>query len=290
MRVLITGGDGQLGTSLRKTIAPGVEAVFADKDKLDLESKGAIANFVSAHPVDFVINAAAYTKVDLAEQQRDAAFAVNSIAVKNLAEVCADKKIYLVHISTDFLFHGGFNRPIDETQIIHPIGVYAESKAAGEKAFMESGVSGAIVRTAWLYSEFGANFMKTMIRLGKEKPKLTVIADQHGSPTYAVDLARGLWHMLQALHGKPAPQTTQLFHFSNTGVATWYDFASAILEFAGIKTPVEPILTSEYPVPTPRPAYSALWSRKFATTFDFPIRHWRAALADAVVAFQGAQK
>jgi dTDP-4-dehydrorhamnose reductase len=290
MRVLITGGDGQLGTSLRKTIVAGTQAVFADKNKLNLESKDAISDFMSAQPLDFVINAAAYTQVDLAEKEREAAFAVNGTAVKNLAEVCTDKKIYLIHISTDFLFHGGFNRPIDEEQKINPIGVYAESKAAGEKAFVESGVNGAIVRTAWLYSEFGANFMKTMIRLGKEKPKLTVIADQHGSPTYAVDLARGLWSMIESLKDKPASHAAELFHFSNSGVTTWYDFATAILEFAGLVTPVEPILTAEYPVPTPRPAYSALWSRKFSTAFNFPIRHWRAALADAVTAFQGAQK
>lgn len=283
MRVLVTGGGGQLGSSLRKTAPAGITAFYPTKAELNLESEKNLRDFVEKNPVDFIINAAAYTKVDLAEKEKDAAFAGNATAVVNLAQVCADKKIFPVHISTDFLFHGPLNRPIDETQAIHPIGIYAESKAAGEKALVEAKIPSAIVRTSWLYSEFGANFMKTMIRLGKEKSEVRVIADQHGSPTYAGDLARGLWQMLGQRHKATALNAgTDFYHFCNYGVTTWYDFTTAILGIAGIRTPVEPILTAEYPLPTPRPAYSALWPRKFAAEFQFPIRHWRTALVDAV--------
>jgi dTDP-4-dehydrorhamnose reductase len=235
-----------------------------------------------------VINTAAYTKVDQAEKESEAAFAANELAVKNLAEVCRDAGALLVHISTDFLFHGTFNRPIDESQVPAPIGVYAQSKLAGEKAVFASGVAGAVVRTSWLYSEFGNNFMKTMIRLAGEKPRLTVIADQHGSPTYAGDLATALWQMTEKLTAKKS-RACDTWHFSNYGVTTWYDFAVSILALAGSKTPVDPILTAEYPVPTPRPAYSALWPRRFAQQFEFPIRNWRLALADAVMAYSKLQ-
>ena len=190
-----------------------------------------------------------------------------------------------LHISTDFLFHGPFNRPIDETQAPQPIGVYAQSKLAGERAMQASGVAGAIVRTSWLYSEFGNNFMKTMIRLAAEKPRLTVIADQHGAPTYAGDLAAALWQMTIQLAERKTTECN-IWHFSNYGVTTWYDFAVNILALAGSSTPVEPILTAEYPVPTPRPAYSALWPRRFAQEFKFPVRHWQPALAEAVMAYK----
>lgn len=287
MRVLVTGGSGQLAQSLRKVQPKGFVAFYPGRAELDLAGSSSLAAFLNKEPVDYIINCAAYTKVDLAEKEKDAAFACNELAVANMANICADRKIYPIHISTDFLFHGNLNRPIDESQRINPVGVYAESKAAGEKVLQEANIPSAIVRTSWLYSEYGSNFMKTMIRLGREKPEVRVIADQHGSPTYATDLARGLWHMLAQLRAKPARTArTELYHFSNFGAITWYDFATAILGIAGLRTPVEPILTEEYPLPTPRPAYSALWPRKFAREFRFPIRHWRTALVDAVTALK----
>lgn len=285
LRVLITGGSGQLAQCLRKTQPNSMQAIYADRNSLNLEDHQAVKARLAELRPQFVINAAAYTKVDQAEKEKDAAFAINEHAVKNLAEVCRHHEIRLLHISTDFLFHGAFNRPIDEEQSPAPVGVYAESKFAGERAIVASGVSGAIIRTAWLYSEFGHNFMKTILRLGKEKPRLTVIADQHGSPTYAVDLAAALWRMLQTPEDFDNAGLS-LWHFSNYGVTTWYDFAASILELAELKTPVEPILTSEYPVATPRPAYSALWPRKFSRHFSFAIRHWRVALAEAVAAYK----
>lgn len=288
LRILVTGGKGQLAQSLRKLQPETYAVTYAPRAALNLEDHAATRRQVTELKPDVVINAAAYTKVDQAEKEPAAAFAANEHAVKNLAEVCRDAGALLLHISTDFLFHGAFNRPIDENQEPTPIGIYAQSKLAGEKAVVASGVAGAIVRTSWLYSEFGNNFMKTMIRLAGEKPCLTVIADQHGSPTYASDLAAALWQMTEKLAEKKTTDCTT-WHFSNYGVTTWYDFAVNILALAGSNTPVEPILTAEYPVPTPRPAYSALWPRGFAQEFDFPIRNWRLALADAVAAYHKQQ-
>lgn len=287
MRVLVTGGSGQLAQSLRKVQPQGVVAFYPGKADLNLEDFASLAAFLEKNPVEYIINCAAYTKVDQAEKEKAAAFSGNEATVKNLVQICGARKIFPIHISTDFLFHGNLNRPIDEQQKINPVGVYAESKAAGEKVLQQAGIPSAIVRTSWLYSEYGANFMKTMIRLGREKSELRVIADQHGSPTYATDVARGLWQMVAQLRSKPPRNTaTELYHFSNYGVITWYDFATAILGIAGLRTPVEPILTEEYPLPTPRPAYSALWPRKFSREFHFPVRHWRTALVDAVTAFK----
>lgn len=289
LRILVTGGKGQLAQCLRKVQPEAYAVTYAPRAALNLEEHASTRAQIAGMKPDVVINAAAYTKVDLAEKEPEAAFAANEHAVKNLAEVCRDSGALLLHISTDFLFHGAFNRPIDESQAPAPIGVYAQSKLAGEKAIAASGVPGAIVRTAWLYSEFGNNFMKTMIRLAGEKPRLTVIADQHGSPTYAGDLAAALWQMTEKLAAQKS-SGCDTWHFSNYGVTTWYDFAVSILALAGSKTPVEPILTAEYPVPTPRPAYSALWPRRFAQQFEFPIRNWRLALADAVKAHTKLQE
>jgi len=282
-RVLVTGG-GQLASCLKRTVPAGIQAEFPSREKLDLENR----EMLSAYCVDFkpniVINTAAYTKVDLAEKEPEKANAGNVLTVQNLVDVCGQNpSIYPIHISTDFLFHGNFNRPIDEHQPIHPIGIYAQSKAAGEKILIESKISSAIVRTAWLYSEFGNNFMKTIMKLGRERSQLTVIADQCGSPTYAVDLARGLWAM--TAHAAELKSKAGIYHFANTGVTTWFDFALAILEEAKINTRVLPILTHEYPVPTPRPAFSALWPRKFAEDFQFEIPEWRESLREAVRAF-----
>ncbi len=286
MRVLVTGGNGQLAKCLEKTQPAQFTVDYPGKQELDLTNALSIETQLRDAKPAFVINAAAYTKVDLAEKEAVAAYAANEQAVKNLGSACAELGICLIHISTDFVFHGAFNRPIDETQATNPVGIYAQSKAAGENALIQANVPGAIVRTSWLYSEFNANFMKTMLRLGKEKSRLTVIADQHGSPTYAVDLARGLWQMLAVMSQRPPADSLAIYHFSNFGVTTWYDFANSIFEIARMDTQADPILTHEYPVATPRPAYSALWPRKFAQDFQFPIRHWRAALGDAVVASQ----
>lgn len=280
MRILVTGASGQLGLSLKKVQPVNLDAVYAAHAQLNLSDPGQVSDYLDTVSPECIINCAAYTKVDQAEKEPEAANDANNVGVKNLAEVCRRKNIFLIHISTDFLFHGAFNRPIDESKEIMPLGVYALSKAAGEAAFFASRCRGAIVRTSWLYSEFGANFMKTMLRLGREKNELKVIADQHGSPTYAVDLARGLWRL--AAQATSTPSSAEIYHFSNYGVTTWYDFAKAILDLAGITTPVLPILTHEYPVPTPRPAYSALWPRKFSESFNFQIRNWRDALAEAI--------
>jgi len=282
MQILVTGASGQLGQALKKTQPTGAQVIYASRQELDLDYSSDIANFIAKNSVRCIINCAAYTKVDLAEKEPEKAFAGNRDAIDTLAQLARIHDIYLIHISTDFLFHGAHNTPIDESVQMDPRGVYAKSKAAGELAVFESGARATILRTSWLYSEFGSNFMKTIIRLAKEKPELSIIADQHGSPTYAVDLARAVWRLVERKHSQIAPK--EIFHFANFGVTTWYDFAVSIVELAGMATPVKPILTHEYPLPTPRPAYSALWPRKFSETFQFPIRNWRNALKDAIAA------
>ncbi|MCS6971530.1 MAG: dTDP-4-dehydrorhamnose reductase [Leptospiraceae bacterium] len=288
LRVVITGGGGQLASCLKKCQPQGVNAHYFARNELDITDEAALGQKIKDLRPHWVINTAAYTKVDAAEKEPEAADAINHRAVAALAQICRSAGIRLLHISTDFIFHGNFNRPIAEDQPPLPRGVYAESKFAGERAVLASGVEGAIVRTAWLYSEFGHNFMKTMLRLAQERPQLSVVADQSGSPTYAGDLAEALWHMLKQRSEQPCPM--QVWHFSNYGVTSWYDFACAILELAGSQTPVFPILTHEYPLPTPRPAFSALWPRRFAQEFSFSIRHWRAALVSAVAAYQNLRE
>jgi dTDP-4-dehydrorhamnose reductase len=286
IRVLVTGGNGQLGQSLRKTMPSAMIADFPSRADLDVTDHAALERFIGAKSPDYVVNAAAYTKVDQAETDKHAAFSGNATAVQILAAICKSKNIPIVHISTDFLFHGAFNRPIDETAPTAPLGIYALSKEAGEKYLDDSGLGSIVIRTSWLYSEFGTNFLKTMLRLSGTHPKLNVIADQHGSPTYAGDLANAIWHMIGQLGKAPDLKGTQYYHFSNYGVTTWYDFATAIMELSGNSIPVIPILTHEYPVSTPRPAYSALWPRKFSQDFSWENRHWRVALKDALTALE----
>jgi dTDP-4-dehydrorhamnose reductase len=263
MNILVTGGNGQLGRAIRKVGGdyPGFTLFYTDLPEGDIADRSAMEALVERHGVALIVNCAAYTAVDKAESEPDAAWRVNALGAGVLAELCADRDLGLIHISTDYVFDGESQTPYTEDHPTHPTGVYGETKAEGERMIAGSGCRAAIVRTAWLYSEFGHNFVKTMLRLGAERDRLTVVDDQQGTPTYAPDLARAILTLAQ----KPLEGCT-IYHFSNTGETTWYGFARKIFELTGNPIPVLPVATKDYPTPARRPAYSVLSKKKIAAT------------------------
>lgn len=280
MRLLVTGANGQLGTELRRCIAGSgdFQATFVDIDELDLTDAEAVERFLEEDAPEAVVNAAAYTAVDRAEDEPGAAEAVNGEAVRHLARTCTEQGIRLVHISTDFVFDGSKNRPYTEEDTVAPLGTYGRTKRLGEEAVLGSTHDGVVIRTSWLYSAHGSNFVKTMLRLGRERDELAVIYDQVGSPTWAGDLAVGILRMLPRLENrKPL-----IYHYADAGVASWYDLAMAALETAGIRVTVHPIRTEQYPTPAQRPAYSVLDTARFRKDFETSIPHWRRSLVRCI--------
>jgi dTDP-4-dehydrorhamnose reductase len=271
MKILVTGGRGQLGRS----IAARANVWAPDIDDLDICDPAQAAR-VAGH--DLVINAAAYTAVDKAETERDRAFAINRDGAGHLARACAERGIRFLHVSTDYVFDGTGTRPYREDDPIAPLGVYGASKAEGEQAVHEAG--GTVVRTSWLFAEGGPSFVHTMLRLAKDRPVLRVVADQHGCPTYAGDLADALLAL-----GK-VPDLAATYHYCNAGATTWHAFATAIIEEARHKVPlacerIEAITTAEYPMPAKRPAYSVLDTTRIRTAGIVP-PPWQAGLARVV--------
>ena len=274
--VLVTGANGQLGKSLQQ-IAPDFSEqyrfLFTDVDTLDITDLAAIRRMVQEENVDFLINAAAYTAVDKAESDIELAYLLNEKAVANLAAAAKEHGTFLVHISTDYVFDGKSTRPYRTTDTPNPTSVYGKSKLAGETAIAESGCRGAIVRTAWLYSPYGNNFVKTMLRLADTKDSISVVSDQTGCPTLALDLARFL--MAVIAHDGTA-NLLKYYHFTNKGRITWFDFASEIIRQAGKSCPVRPIPTSSYPTPATRPAFSVLDLSESEAIFAIP--NWKESL------------
>jgi len=282
-RVLVIGKNGQLGQSLQK-IAPGyghLELEFVGRDQLDLSCADAVRRFfTAAEPYAAIINAAAYTAVDKAESEPALADRVNHLAVRQLAEIASEQGAFLLHVSTDYVFDGISHRPWLETDPVAPVNEYGRSKLAGERAMLASGCRGVIVRTSWVYSEFGGNFVKTMLKISGEREELGVIFDQVGTPTYATDLARALLAFL----GEPVstdavgPAGVELYHFSNEGICSWYDFALAIFELTEVNCRVNPIETRAYPTPAVRPHYSVLNKNKIRQQLGITVPHWRDSL------------
>ena len=229
---------------------------------------------------DFCINCAAYTAVDKAETEKEAAFAINETGVRYLAEQCAQYNCHLIHLSTDYVYHSQQASPYLETDACNPQSVYAKSKYAGEKALQQELEHWHIIRTSWVYGTAGHNFVKTMLRLGKERDALRIVFDQVGSPTFAEDLAKALLHLVQSLIAQPnlKQATTGVYNFSNEGVCSWYDFALSIFRIANISIRISPIRSSEYPTPAIRPSYSVMDKSKFKKTFAWDIPHWENAL------------
>lgn len=281
MKVLVTGANGQLGLSLQKIAAdyPGVEFDFTDVGELDITDQQAVHKYISNRPFTHLVNCAAYTAVDKAEEEPDQAQMLNTMAVELLSRTCAENNTCFIQISTDYVFNGESFRPYKEDDETSAKGVYATSKAAGEQAALENNPKTVIVRTSWLYSEFGHNFLKTVRRLAKERDELTMVSDQIGTPTYATHFARGI--MMIILNSENI-ENKSIFHFSNEGTASWYDFAWEIVRESGFNCKVRPIPTEAYPLPAPRPFYSVMSKAKFAETFGYEIPHWKIGLAECL--------
>ena len=279
MNILITGCNGQLGSELRAIEKEYAQYRFfnTSHQELDVTDHVAVAAYLEEHEIDGIINCSAYTAVDKAESDIDNCKAINTEAPANLAMAIEKRGGWLIHVSTDYVFDGTKHTPYNETDATCPNSVYGSTKLAGEESAMKLCQHTMVVRTSWLYSAFGNNFVKTMIRLGHTKDELGVIFDQIGTPTYASDLARAI--MAAVEHGVVAG----IYHYSDEGVASWYDFTKAIHRLAGITDcQVNPIHTSEYPTPAKRPAYSVLDKTKIKQTYGIRIPHWEESLAKCI--------
>lgn len=278
MNVLVTGANGQLGRSIQKISAEQPQHVFffTDVPELDITDYEQIDTFVKKNSIGALVNSAAYTAVDKAETEKELADRINHLGTKVLGEVARNNDIPLVHVSTDYVFCGEGCHPLKETDPTDPSGVYGLTKLFGEKALESVGCDVAIIRTAWLYSEFGGNFVKTMMRLSAERDEINVVYDQVGSPTYATDLARAIMVVLNA-----GIRGFNLYHFSNEGVISWYDFTKAIFEETGAKTKVNPIESDKYPSPTKRPAYSVLAKDKIKSV-GVKVPYWKDSLKECL--------
>jgi len=285
MVVLVTGGSGQLGQSLQFVADkyPQIQFHFLSFSELNIADKeNCIARFSELKP-DYCINAAAYTAVDNAESETEKAHLINVQGAKNLAKTCQEFDATLIHISTDFVFDGNKNTPYTEEDLTNPTSVYGQTKLGGEKEIQAIWEKHFIIRTSWLYSQFANNFMKTMIRLGKEKDALSVVSDQIGTPTNAVDLAQAIVKIIEKSENLKA-QAFELkslygiYHFSNEGQCSWYDFAKEIFDINGIEIDLKPIPTSSYPTPAKRPGYSVLDKSKIKSNFQLEISNWKDSI------------
>jgi dTDP-4-dehydrorhamnose reductase len=263
MRILVTGKNGQLGRSIQKIVNTDTkignnqspnEYIFVGKEDLDLSSESSISHYFNNNKFDIIINCAAYTQVDKAEQEAGLSDQINHLAVKQLASIASNQQARLIHISTDYVFDGESDKPYIETDTPNPINVYGRTKHAGEKALQAlMPINAIIIRTSWLYSEYGNNFVKTMLRLGRERDELKVVSDQMGSPTYATDLAGVILEIIRHKKFRDLAQTTQIYNYSNEGEISWYEFAKEIFKLAEIDCKVSPITTQQYPTPAKRP-------------------------------------
>jgi len=293
MRILVTGKNGQLGRSIYKIVNTDTkidnnqssnEFIFAGREELDLSSESGISHyFYNNDKFDIIINCAAYTQVDKAEQEVELANQINHLAVKQLASIASKQQARLIHISTDYVFDGESDKPYTETDETNPINVYGKTKLAGEKTLQEIMPTNAmIIRTSWVYSEYGNNFVKTMLRLGRERDELNVVSDQIGSPTYATDLAGVILEIIKSKEFREENQTTQIYHYSNKGEISWYEFAKEIFKIAEVSCKVNPITTQQYPTPAQRPKNTLMNKAKIAKTFSVGISDWKESLKTCI--------
>ncbi len=278
MIILVTGANGQLGNEIRKreSLLDGAKFIYADLPELDITDKNQLEAFIVKNKVTTIVNCAAYTAVDKAESDVHTATLVNVTGPENIAVLANQYRLVYIHISTDFVFDGQNYLPYKETDQPHPLSVYGQTKRDGEIKVLENCSSTLILRTSWLYSVHGTNFVKTMQRLGKERDSLNVIFDQVGTPTWAGDLAEAI---LQILADPETGKTKRgIYHFSNEGVASWYDLAVEIMSLSGINCTINPIETTAYPTPAKRPYYSVLNKNNIKATFGISIPHWKKSL------------
>lgn len=273
--ILVTGANGQLGMEFRELSAgyPVFRFLFVSRDELPIDNKIALETFFSSNKIDHCINCAAYTAVDKSETEQDIAIAINATAVGELARLCKQYNAGFIHFSTDYVFNGNASEPYQPQDTTDPVNFYGETKLKGEQLALQHNAESMIIRTSWVYSAFGKNFVKTMLRLMAEKESIGVVSDQVGSPTYAADLAKAVMDIIHS-----GEERAGIFHYCNQGIISWYDFASAIKEISGSNCIVNPITTKDYSTPAKRPSYSALDTQKIQSAFGIEIPQWRESL------------
>jgi dTDP-4-dehydrorhamnose reductase len=289
MRILVTGKNGQLGRSIQNIVNTDTkignnqspnEYIFVGREDLDLSSKSSISHYFGNNDkFDLIINCAAYTAVDKAEKEQELANQINHLAVKQLAKIANNQQARLIQISTDYVFDGESDKPCIETDTPNPINVYGRTKLAGEKALQAAMPMNAfIIRTSWLYSEYGNNFVKTMLKLGKEQDELSVVSDQMGSPTYAADLADAILEIIKHNKFREEGQITQIYHYSGEGEISWYRFAKEIFKIEKIDCEVNPVPSQQYPTPAKRPRNTLTNKDKIVKVFNIKISNWKSSL------------
>lgn len=281
--ILITGANGQLGNELKVVSKNfyGYDFIFTDIDILDITSLDQTTGFIKKSKPDWIINCAAYNLVDKAESEPDQALLINGIAVKNITEVISGSECRFIHVSSDYVYDGKSNVPYNEHVSPNPLSAYGRSKLAGEKyALLHQG--SMIIRTSWLYSSFGNNFVKTILRHAAEKESLKVVFDQTGTPTYAADLAEAIMTIVSGVIRNQMAMNSGIYNYSNEGVCTWYDFACEIIKEAGLTCQVHPVLTKDYHLAAERPAYSVMDKSKIKDNYSLSIPHWRTSLIKCI--------
>jgi dTDP-4-dehydrorhamnose reductase len=280
--ILVTGSGGQLGSEIKVLSKnfPFYHFLFVSREDLSIENEQSVRNFFRENQVDYCINCAAYTAVDKAESETEKAFLINADAVGRLAKICLEYHTKLIHISTDYVYDGSVQTPLKEENTVGPVNIYGASKLKGEELAIENNPSTLIIRTSWVYSSFGNNFVKTMLRLFKEKEEINVINDQLGSPTYAADLADVIMKFIQQIEKDEI--FSGIFNYSNAGITTWYDFAEEIKMLTASNCKINPIPTSSYPTPAKRPLYSVLDTTKIKRALHLPIPSWQESLKKCV--------
>ena len=281
-KILVTGANGQLGWELGQLAAayPAFEFVLVDRSQLDLAFPESFEKIVQTIAPDCIINTAAYTAVDKSETEKALSYTVNATAVQALASICKNLAIPFITYSTDYVFDGEATKPYTISTKVDPVNFYGSTKAAGEKMAMEANEDTIVIRTSWVFSSHGNNFVKTMMRLMKERAQLNIVADQKGRPTYAKDLAIATMHMIEAMNA--GKSIKGVYHFANQGETTWFDFAAKIKAIAGLTCEVQPIETKDFPTPAKRPSYSVLDTSKIEQDLAIDIRHWENALNDCI--------
>ena len=293
MKILVTGKNGQLGRSIQKLVNTDTkidnnqsfnEFIFIGRGELDLTSESSTNHYFNSNDkFDIIINCAAYTAVDKAEEEQDLANQINHLAVKQLAQIAKNQQAKLIHISTDYVFDGESNKSYTEADETNPINVYGKTKLAGEKALQAIMLTNAIIiRTSWVYSEYGNNFVKTMLNLGKERDELNVVSDQIGSPTYATDLAETILKIIDNKNYQDKEQPTEIYHYSNEGEISWYDFTKEIFKLAKIDCKVSPITTEQYPTPAKRPKSTLMDKGKIVEKFSIKTPYWKETLCSCI--------
>ena len=290
MKILVTGKNGQLGQSIKRLLDEKCFAnlssfsfIFTGREELNLENLESIQSYFVRNDIDIIINCAAYTKVDQAEEDQNQANLINHNAVRELAKISKKNKIKLIHISTDFVFNGHKREPYTEDDKTSPINIYGETKLAGELAIISAmPFNSIIIRTGWVYSEFGNNFVKTILNLATKSNTLDIVSDQIGTPTYAYDLAHSILNIVSSEKFLQNEKPTAIFHYSNEGKSSWYEFAKEVISISGINCHLNPINTHDYPLPAKRPKYSILSKKKISQEYALSIPHWKNALKDCL--------